>query len=144
VSWYKNGIQFECQGSGKCCQSRGEFGYVYLTEEDLVAAAKAKKLSVKKFKAQYCKLVDGHLALKDNPNSPDCVFLKDRRCGIYEGRPTQCRTWPFWPEVMGAKTWAKSVASFCPGVGQGRTYSATEIQSILKVQKTADRRLQRA
>ena len=32
--WWKDGIRFECQGSGKCCLSRGTHGYVYLTLED--------------------------------------------------------------------------------------------------------------
>jgi len=32
--WYADGIRFECQGSGKCCSSRGEYGFVYLTKGD--------------------------------------------------------------------------------------------------------------
>ena len=38
----KNGINFECQGSAKCCVSRGSFGYVYSSgviraEDDVIA-----------------------------------------------------------------------------------------------------------
>ena len=31
-----------------------------------------------------------------------CVFLGDdgKLCTIYEARPVQCRTYPFWPKVM--------------------------------------------
>ena len=32
---YKNGIRFECQGSGKCCVSRDAYGFVYLSNIDL-------------------------------------------------------------------------------------------------------------
>ena len=31
----KNGIRFECQGSGKCCVSRDSYGFVYLSNIDL-------------------------------------------------------------------------------------------------------------
>ena len=31
----KDGIRFECQGSGNCCVSRGSYGFVYLSETDL-------------------------------------------------------------------------------------------------------------
>jgi Fe-S-cluster containining protein len=142
-TWYDEGIRFECQGSGKCCQSRGQYGFVYLTSDDAKNAAKALKISVDKFVADYCTKDDGHLCIKDDNSSPDCLFLDGNRCKIYEGRPTQCRTWPFWPEVMNAKSWNKRVASFCPGVGQGRLYSKSEIEEILKTQKAADRQLRR-
>ena len=33
--FYENGIKFECQGSSNCCVSRGNFGFVYLSSEDL-------------------------------------------------------------------------------------------------------------
>lgn len=139
TKWYDEGIQFECQGSGKCCQSRGEYGFVYLTEQDVNAAAKALKIKPKQFIDKYCQYDDGVLCLKDDPKSPDCLFLEGTKCGIYEGRPVQCRTWPFWPEVMNAKSWKKNVIDFCPGVNKGRLYSREEIEATLKEQKEADR-----
>jgi hypothetical protein len=62
------------------------------------------------------------------------MFLKGKSCGIYEARPTQCRTWPFWPEIMDAKAWKKDVVEFCPGVGKGALISGDEIEKILKEQ----------
>ncbi len=32
--FYKDGIRFECQGEGKCCVTRGSYGYVYLSFSD--------------------------------------------------------------------------------------------------------------
>jgi len=46
----------------------------------------------------------------------------------------QCKTWPFWPESMDAKTWKKEIASFCPGVNKGRLYSQSEIDQIITEQ----------
>ena len=137
-TWYSEGIFFECQGSGRCCTSHGEFGYVYFTEEDVAQAAKVLKISKDAFVAQYCQRVEGLLALKDNGTNPDCIFLKDKRCSIYKGRPTQCRTWPFWPEVMNAKKWRKSMETFCTGINKGRLYSAQEIDQILDIQKKSE------
>lgn len=139
--WYSEGIQFECQGSGKCCASHGEFGYVYFTNSDLKRVAKTMNISVTKFKELYATQVDKIWALKENPKGPDCIFLKKNRCEIYEGRPTQCRTWPFWPEVMNAKSWKKSVEAFCPGINKGRLYSALEIEKIILEQKNSTRDL---
>lgn len=137
--WYSEGIRFECQGSGKCCSSRGEYGFVYLTKDDVLAASKALRMKPAKFIEEHCQYDEGQLCLKDDPASPDCIFLDGNRCDIYEGRPMQCRTWPFWPEVMNAKSWSKNVQEFCPGVDKGRLYSQEEIESILKAQKTADK-----
>ena len=128
--FYKDGIRFECQGSGKCCTSRGTYGYVYLTAEDRKRFARSFGLTVAAFKRKYCETTDGFVHLK-NPEL-DCEFLKDKRCTVYEARPTQCRTWPFWPENMNAKVWNGDVKSFCPGVGKGKLYTRKEILAIMK------------
>jgi Fe-S-cluster containining protein len=130
----QDGIHFECQSSGNCCVSHGEYGYVFLTETDQQLIAKSLRLKVAQFREQYCRLIDGYWALKENPKGPECLFLKEKRCSIYKERPTQCRTWPFWPNVMSAKAWSKNVENFCPGVGQGGFYLAEEIEDILSIQ----------
>lgn len=131
--FWKNGIQFECQGSGKCCTSRGEYGFVYLTLEDRKRFARHFKLQTSAFTKKYCAKTDGHFHLK-YPEK-DCEFLKDKQCTVYSARPSQCRTWPFWPENMNAKTWKRDIAAFCPGVGKGKKFSSTEIKTILNSQE---------
>ncbi|MCB0349572.1 MAG: YkgJ family cysteine cluster protein [Bdellovibrionales bacterium] len=125
--FFKEGIQFECQGSGKGCVSHGEYGEVYMTLEDRKRMAKDLGMKLAPFTAKYCHQVDSVWALKPNPAGGDCIFLKNKKCSVYLGRPTQCRTWPFWPDVMNARTWKKEIASFCPGVGKGRTHTAEEM-----------------
>jgi Fe-S-cluster containining protein len=134
--WEEKGVRFECQGSGRCCVSRGQYGFVYLTPDDRRQMARVLKMRTAAFTRKFCKKTDGVWHLKDG-DGPECLFLKDgNRCSVYEGRPQQCRTWPFWPEVMNAKSWKKEVATYCPGIGKGRLYSGEEIQAILDSQSS--------
>ena len=136
-SFYAGGIQFQCQGSGKCCVSHGGYGSVFLTLEDRRRLAHHRGMTVEAFTAEHCELKDEVWRLKDG-DSEDCIFLRDKRCGVYEARPTQCRTWPFWPEVLNAKTWNTEVKTFCPGVGVGRTWTPAEIERELKDQRASE------
>ena len=132
--WWSEGIRFECQGSGQCCTSHGESGYVYVMRSDRKRLAQHLGLSARDFLRQYCRKVFGRWALVDRVDTEDCIFLKGKRCSAYAARPTQCRTWPFWPVHMSPKAWKKDVASYCPGVGKGRLYSEEEIVKILNEQ----------
>lgn len=139
--WYDDGIRFECQGSGKCCVSHGEYGFVYVTASDRKKMAKLLGIPTVEFTRKHCSKVEGLFRLNDGPSddpkdptAKPCTFLKNKRCTIYEARPMQCRTWPFWPETMSAKAWAKDVAAFCPGVGKGRVWPKKEIDDALRDQ----------
>ena len=135
--WWEAGVKFECQGSGKCCVSRGEYGFVYMTTKDRQRMAKVMGLPLTKFTERFCAKTDGVSHLIDG-QGPECVFLVQGKCSVYEGRPDQCRSWPFWPEVMSAKRWKVDVAKFCPGVGKGRVWSADEIRGILDEQSRSE------
>jgi uncharacterized protein len=135
--FWADGLRFECQGTGRCCTSRGEHGFVYLTREDRRRLAAHLGMTTAAFRAEHCGVTDGELHLKD-PDK-DCQFLDGKRCGVYEARPTQCRTWPFWPETMNARAWRKDVESFCPGVGKGRLYEKSEIEALVQLGKISTR-----
>lgn len=130
--WWVQGIRFACQGSAKCCVSRGDYGYVYLTLEDRRRLAAVLGIPTRQFTRQYCTKTEGFFHL-DNGEA-ECRFLEDGRCSVYESRPTQCRTWPFWPENMKAKAWT-AIAEYCPGIGQGDTVPAETIVEILREQR---------
>lgn len=129
-------MRFECQGSGKCCVSRGEHGFVYLTPKDRRSLGKFFETTTREFTEKYCQKDEGGWSLRDDQKG--CVFLKGKQCSIYEARPTQCRTWPFWPENMNAKAWKRDVASFCPGIGKGDVWSGMEIRKQLRLQEKAE------
>ena len=52
--FYENGLRFECQGSGKCCTSHGEFGFVFLTIDDRRRFAQHFEISTAEFTKKYC------------------------------------------------------------------------------------------
>jgi Fe-S-cluster containining protein len=136
--WWAEGLRFQCQGSGQCCTSHGEYGFVFLTKEDRQRMAKHLGLSLSNFTKKYCGRTDGNYHLIEDGVNFDCLFLKDKRCTVYEARPTQCRTWPFWPDAMNAKTWKKEVVTFCPGVGKGPVISAEQIALNLQEQQISE------
>jgi Fe-S-cluster containining protein len=128
--FYRNGIRFACQGDGKCCKTRGKYGYVYVSFNDRRRLAAFFHLSLSEFTARYTKKTDGQYELKYT--GQDCPFFEDNRCVVYVARPWQCRTWPFWPENMNETVWEEDVAPYCPGVGKGKLYSAEVIEDILR------------
>jgi Fe-S-cluster containining protein len=47
---------------------------------------------------------------------------------VYEDRPRQCRTWPFWDSnLKSPEAWLRA-CDVCPGSGQGKLYSIELIQ----------------
>jgi hypothetical protein len=137
-NWWHEGVRFQCQGSGNCCVSRGEYGYVYLTLEDRKRFAFYFNMATSAFTRKYCEKTEELWHLKSDKKSGDCIFLKDRRCSTYNARPTQCRTWPFWPEVMSAKAWKSEVIEFCPGAGKGKIVPASTIRKKLLEQELSE------
>ncbi len=125
-SIYSSGIRFECTGCGECCKARGSYAYVYVTLAERQRLARHFGLKTRAFTVKYCGKTDGKFHLRD-PSS-NCLFLEGARCTVYQARPQQCRTWPFWPENMSKKVWTQQVKRDCPGVGLGRWYSPREIE----------------
>ena len=125
---YDQGIRFKCQGSSNCCVSRGEYGFVYLSNKDIQRLCLFTKLKRNDFIKLYCDKTNEFTHLKEKFKNGNCMFLKDKKCSIYKARPTQCRTWPFWSENLSVKKWNVEISKFCPGIGKGRIISKEEIR----------------
>lgn len=128
--WYRDGVRFACQNSGRCCKARGEYAHVYLSDAEAEAAARYLSLDLAEFERRYCRFEDGERELRFEGGG--CVFLSGNLCSIYEARPRQCATWPFWPENLDKRVWDRDVAPFCPGIGKGRTHSVAEIEAMAR------------
>lgn len=112
--WYANGLRFKCTGCGKCCTGAG---FVWLQEEDTHNLSKHFNLSREAFIKKYTRQVGFDVALLEDPQDGDCVFLKDKRfCEVYEARPKQCRTFPWWPDIMKSPSHWEDEKSRCEGI----------------------------
>lgn len=112
--WFKEGLRFMCTGCGQCCT--GEPGYVYLSATDIENLANHLQLSPAEFIRKYTRLVEGQLALLDRPGSGDCIFLDQKRCTVYEGRPVQCKTFPWWLHHLREPSDWEEAALRCEGI----------------------------
>jgi Fe-S-cluster containining protein len=129
--WYAEGVRFACQPDcGKCCTRHGEYDYVYLERQDVHRLASHLKLPVKTFRARWTRKDDGHTILK--MDGPACPFLDGTRCAVYEARPQQCGSFPFWPENLKTRERWSELAEFCPGVGKGDFIPVQSIRARLR------------
>jgi Fe-S-cluster containining protein len=112
--WFSEGLRFKCTGCGKCCT--GSPGYVYLSSSDFDRLSTHLDLSREEFAKKYTRLVEDQYALLDRPSSHDCVFLKNNQCTVYESRPTQCRTFPWWVYHLREPADWEEAAGRCEGI----------------------------
>jgi Fe-S-cluster containining protein len=116
--WYANGLRFEClPGCGACCIDHGDYNALYLTSADVRRLADHLELTRSEFIRLYTTVEDDYVLLRTD--HPDCLFLKEGKCDVYEARPTQCRTFPFWKDnLRSRRSWVK-LCEFCPGIDSG-------------------------
>ena len=79
----------------------------------------------------YPRIVGGGATSLIEKKNKDCIFFdKERGCTVYEDRPRQCRTWPFWRyNVYSPRHW-KREAKRCPGMNRGHLYPADLIRKL--------------
>ncbi|MFL6414228.1 MAG: YkgJ family cysteine cluster protein [Bryobacteraceae bacterium] len=128
----ENSLRFTCQpGCTRCCRVKG---YVYLSEADLVRAAAYLGLTTADFEAKYLIRYRRLLRLRRTPQK-ECHFLRENGCSIHPAKPTQCRLYPFWPELVENREAWKRERDVCPGIGKGELIqigSACEIAHEMK------------
>jgi Fe-S-cluster containining protein len=105
---------------------------VFLSEDDLLRLIKILNLPQHEVESLYCKWVPlgriDRLSLKEKPNF-DCIFWNDG-CSVYESRPLQCGTFPFWDSILASADAWECVAKDCPGMDHGTFHSFDEIENI--------------
>ena len=131
--WYHEGLRFTCTKCGHCCT--GAPGFVWLDVEELHALAEHLQMPLEEVISLYTRETQRGRSLREKANG-DCVFYdKALGCTIYEVRPAQCRTWPFWESNLETpKDWQRT-CKVCPGSGQGELIPAEEITRRLNVIK---------
>jgi len=127
-------LRFACQsGCTNCCNMEG---YVYLSEQDVTRAAKFLHMSPAAFEARYLYRTR-HQRRFRKPREKQCPFLEDHACSIHPAKPTQCRTFPFWPELVEDRSEWKRTARYCPGIGKGELIQIGSAMEIAEEQRKA-------
>jgi Fe-S-cluster containining protein len=130
-----DGLRFSCRRCSSCC--RYESGYVFLSQKDLLLLSAACKMKYIDFVKIYCRWVPGGegetLSLRET-SCYDCIFWKDG-CSVYDSRPLQCRSFPFWGSILGSpKAWDIAKTG-CPGMDSGLFHTGKEIEACLAEQE---------
>ena len=132
--WYHEGLKFKCSQCGDCCT--GAPGFVWVNKSEIAALAKRLNMDEESFETQYVMTVGIRKSLKEFSNG-DCVLFDNEKrcCTVYEERPRQCKTWPFWDSnLRSPETWAETCEA-CPGSGTGKLHQLEQIEEQRKVMK---------
>lgn len=127
--WYRDGLRFSCTRCGNCCT--GAPGNIWVSEDEIAALAQRVGLDATAFRARYTRTVRGRgVSLIEKQNN-DCVFWqKGKGCTVYDLRPRQCRTWPFWRPLLEERESWDAAARGCPGMNRGELHPASEIAEV--------------
>ena len=105
---------FACQRSGNCC--RVGHGRVWIEEQHLPIYAELIGATEQGFVARNVVQVGARLSLQERADGR-CVLLDgNNQCTVYEHRPEQCRTFPYWPELLTNPQALERAARYCPGI----------------------------
>lgn len=147
--WYaRTGLRFTCTQCGNCCT--GAPGYVWISREEISRLAAHLQISEQEVVKRYCRRVGGKYSLREHRNERgeyDCIFLKEemttssqngqeirftrRTCTVYPVRPLQCRTWPFWSEIVQSPERWERAGKRCHGINHGdRVFTREQVEAL--------------
>ncbi|MGV9173848.1 MAG: YkgJ family cysteine cluster protein, partial [Promethearchaeia archaeon] len=155
----EQGLHFSCQMCGKCCRGLKQ-GEVYLYRDDLETLAAhlgyTSEEGLKEFARKYISIATKSyywkapnrsrgksryinvLSFKLTGENEECQFLEDDKCGVYEARPFQCRSFPIgWKMLMTTRKNFLRYAKKCPGLklsrkNKGNFHSKKEIRDWMR------------
>ncbi len=100
---------------GNCCT--GESGNIFVSVTEITAIAKLLGMEEGEFRRTYLRKEVYRYSLKEKivNGSHDCVFFNRSQngCTIYQARPLQCRTFPFWDYF---RQRVDELKAECPGI----------------------------
>jgi Fe-S-cluster containining protein len=139
--WFADGLKFTCAQCGNCCT--GAPGYVWINDEEIGWLAAFLQLSREQTIERFCRRIGSRISLKEHRTPQeqyDCIFLKEVKgrggqvkkvCSVYEVRPLQCRTWPFWDGLLSSKKNWDEAGKRCHGINHGsRKFTRKQIESL--------------
>lgn len=130
----KTSLNFECTQCGACCCG-DENHFIAVSSFDLENICKHIEISMAWLRRRYVSSLEQNrytIRIGDNGR---CVFLRnDNSCRIYPVRPVQCRTYPWWPEILHSKSSWNAEAVRCEGINAGKKIPVSRIMASLRQQ----------
>ena len=125
-------LRFQCTQCGACCTGTSDH-YIEVTQEEQENIRNFLNLSRQWFKQRYLVRYDDKIKSLSIEKDGRCTFLGDNnRCRIYPVRPQQCRSYPFWPEiVVNTGAW-RAESRRCEGIGRGDIVPLSKVEKVLK------------
>lgn len=100
---------------GRCCT--GESGTIKASKAEIDMLAKFMQMTYDEFVHVFMEKRGYQLTIRERKHdtSYDCIFFdrSTQRCKVYEVRPKQCRTFPFWDYY---KERIDELKHECPGI----------------------------
>ncbi|MAG93303.1 MAG: hypothetical protein CMJ48_06085 [Planctomycetaceae bacterium] len=125
--WYQDGLRFTCTGCGNCCT--GAPGVVWVSDEETQQIADLLDTTIGEIRLLHTRPFAGRVSLREFANG-DCTFFDPaaRCCKIYDARPVQCCTWPFWASNLESEESWHAMRESCPGAGTGDFFDVEAIE----------------
>lgn len=133
ISWqdrpyfFDDGLCFQCTRCGACCT--GDPGTIYVGPDEIASIARLLGLSTERFVSAYLYPYKDSYSIREDAGGR-CLFFDDG-CTIYDHRPLQCRTFPFWFSYLRSESRWRELQHQCPGIGRGRRYAKDEIVALV-------------
>jgi len=130
--WFQDGLRFACTKCGNCCTGSPGFTWVSEDEIDRLAARLGldREAFIRKYTRSAWRQGEERRSLVELRRG-DCVFwVSGTGCSVYEDRPRQCRTWPFWRSNLAERDDWVAAARECPGMDRGQLHAVAEIAAV--------------
>ena len=115
------GLHFTCTRCGLCCRGPGE---VWFTQEEKAAALAAIAGTPLAEAVKERWRPAGADEVLDVKAGEACPLLGPDGCSIQAVKPAQCRTYPFWPELLHSREDWESEKGRCEGIDRGPNHYA--------------------
>ena len=126
--FFDDGIRFQCQRCGACCN--GPPGTVFVDSTEISVIAGHLGMARDDFIARCLFPYKESYSIREKDDGA-CLFY-DKGCTLYAVRPLQCRAFPFWFDIIRSKDRWDAVRRECPGIGKGSLYTREQILAIVQ------------
>jgi len=107
-------FHFNCHRCGNCC--RIGHGHVWVKAEDVQVMADTKQMTSAAFVERFLYSKDSKLSVREEANGACSLLDSTNCCSVYDCRPEQCSSFPYWPQLSTQGPALDMASAYCPGI----------------------------